>query len=238
MSDGHFHNSDGGIRVSIKGEETFVGQAPKKNMRGYEGALEIMRKARQSAKELLDGHLLARRDLKPAAALAVATFVFVAVFAWAHMDNAVVVDGEWLWRLWHVGTLIIAVIGVGAVWCVTQGCPWVRGLALCVFTVAVFANTYNDGWFGSYSGTIWHTANSLFIGFTSLTAVALWRWRAALWRSGAIVVFALGYAVRVNGLVFDVPVIWDIMNPLIMLTALACAAAAFQANASPDEPVS
>ena len=197
-----------------------------------------MKKASQSVKDLLDGHLLARRDLKPAAALAVAAFVFVAVFAWAYADNEVVVDGEWLWRLWHVGTLVIAVIGVGAVWCVTIGCPWVRGLALCVFTVAVFANAYNDGWFGSYSGTVWHTANSLFIGFTSFAAIALWRLRTVPWRVGAIVVFVLGYAVRINGLVFDVPVLWDIMNPLIMLTALACAVDAFQADASPSEPAS
>ena len=204
----------------------------------HEGGIETLRKALQSGKESLDGHLLARRDLKPSAALAVAAFVFVAVFAWAYMDNAVVVDGSWLWRLWHLGTLIIAVIGVGAVWCVTQGCPWVRGLALCVFTAIVFINVYNEGWFGGYSGTVWHTANSLFIGFTSWAAVPLWRRRAVSWRIGAIVLFALGYVVRVNGLVFDVGVVWDIMNPLIMLTALACAVYSFQASASWDEPAS
>jgi hypothetical protein len=136
-----------------------------------------------------------------------------------------------------VGTLIIAVVGVWAVWCVTKGRPWVRGLALSVFTVIVFINVYNEGWFGGYSGTIWHTANSLFIGFTSWAAVALWRWRTVSWRIGAIVLFALGYVVRVNGLVFGVGIVWDIMNPLIMLTALACAVYAFQANTSSDEPV-
>ena len=177
-------------------------------------------------------------DLTPAAALTVAAFVFVAVFCWAYMDNAVVVDGEWLWRLWHLGTLIIAMVGVWAVWYVTKGCPWVRGAALCVFTVAVFVNVYNDGWFGEFSGTVWHTVNSLFIGFTSWAGIALWRRRAAPWRIGTIVLVASGYVVRLNGLVFDVPVVWDIMNPLIMLTALACAVYAFQANASQDESVS
>ncbi len=204
-------------------------------MSGYGRALWTMRKAWQPAKELLDEHLLARRDLKPPAALAMAAFVFVAVFAWAYTDNLVVVDGEWLWRLWHLGTLIIAIIGVWAVWLVTKGCPWVRGLALCVFTVSVFANAYNGDWFGGYSGTVWHTANSLFIGFTSFAAVALGRRKALLWRIGGLVVFAMGYAIRINGLVFDVAVIWDIMNPMIMLTALACAVVAFQANTSPDK---
>ena len=198
-----------------------------------------MRKALLSAKQLLEYVASARCDLKPAAALAAAAFVFIAVFAWAYVDTSVggVVDGGWLWRLWHVGTLIIAVIGVWAVWCVTKGCLWVRGLGLCVFTVVVFANAYNDGLFGIYSGTVWHTANSLFIGFTSLAAVAVWRRRAAPWRTGAIILFAFGYVVRVNGLVIDNALLWDIMNPLIMLTALACAVDAFRANASSDEPV-
>ncbi len=167
-----------------------------------------------------------------------AAFVFVAVFGWAYMDNAVVVDGGHLWRLWHLGTLVLAMIGVGAVWYVTKACPWVRGLALCVFTVVVFVNVYNDGVYGEYSGTVWHTANSLFIGFTSGAGVALWGRRAVPWRIGALVLAAFGYAVRINGLIVDEPVVWDIMNPLIMLTALACAADAFQANASQEEPVS
>ncbi len=181
---------------------------------------------------------LPRCDLTPATATIVAALVFVAVFGWAYMDDAVVVDGGWLWRLWHLGTLIIAMVGVWAVWHVTKGCPWVRGAALCVFTVVVFVNVYNDGWFGKYSGTVWHTANSLCVGFTGGAGIALWRRRAALWRIGTIVLIAFGYVVRLNGLVFDEPVVWNIMNPLIMLTALACAADAFQAKASQDKSVS
>ena len=176
-------------------------------------------------------------DLTPAAALAVYAFVFVAVFAWAHQDTAIsgVVDGGWLWRLWHIGTLIIAIIGVSAAWLMTKSCPWVRGLGLCVFTVVVFINSYNHELFGIYSGTVWHTANSLFIGFTNLAAVVLLRRRAYLL---AIVVVVIGYGIRINGLLFDVRVIWDIMNPLIMLTALACAVDAFQTKTAPEELVS
>ena len=178
-----------------------------------------------------------QRDLTPAAALAVCAFVFVAVFAWAYQDTAIggVVDGGWLWRLWHVGTLIIAIIGVTAAWMVTKGCPWVRGLGLCVFTVVVFINAYNGDLFGIYSGTVWHTANSLFIGFTNLAAVVLLRRRAYIL---AIAVVCVGYGIRINGLLLDVPVIWDMMNPLIMLTALACAVDAFQTKTAPEEPVS
>ena len=177
------------------------------------------------------------RDLTPAAALTAYAFVFVAVFAWAYQDTAIagVVDGGWLWRLWHIGTLVIAIIGVTAAWLVTKTCPWVRGLGLCVFTVAVFLNAYHGDLFGIYSGTIWHTANSLFIGFTNLAAIVLLRRRDYIL---AIAVLVIGYGIRINGLLFDVEVIWDIMNPLIMLTALACAVDAFQTKTVPEEPVS
>lgn len=128
--------------------------------------------------------------------------------------------------------------GVWWVWLSTRRVPWVRSLALGIVALAVLVNGYSD-LFGDHWGNAWRTINPLFIGSSSVAAVALWRSGHAAGQVGAVVSAALGALVFANAYFVDNGVIWQILNPVRMLTALAWAAAAGQANvgaAASSEP--
>ena len=138
-------------------------------------------------------------------------------------------------------------MGTGGVWWVclsTRRVPWVRSLALGIVALAVLANGYSD-LFGDHWGDVWRTVNPLFIGSSSVAAVALWRCgcpagrvaAVALWRCGcpagrvgAVVSVALGALVFTNGYFVNNGVIWQILDPVRVLAPLAWAAGASQAN--------
>ena len=91
------------------------------------------------------------------------------------------------------------------------------------------------GLFGDYRGDVWRTVNPLFIGSSSVAAVALWRRGCPAGRVGAVVSVALGALVFANGYFVNNEVLWQILDPVRMLTALAWAAGASQAHlATPD----
>ena len=172
-------------------------------------------------------------DLNPVASIAAVAFVAVAVFAWAE-KTSILDDGmdtnQWLWRAWQLGALIIAVAGVWMAWLGTRRAAWVRSLALGIFALVVFANTYSDAWFGDYSGAVWETVNPLFIAFCSVAAVALWRCGCAVGRIGAAKAVVLGVAVAVNAYFTNNSIVWQILDPLMILAALAWAAGALKAE--------
>jgi hypothetical protein len=172
-------------------------------------------------------------NLNPVASIAAVAFVAVAVFAWAE-KTTILGDGmdtnQWLWRAWQLGALIIALAGVWMAWLSTRRAAWVRSLALGIFTLAVFANTYSDAWFGDYSDEVWLTINPLFIAFSSVAAVSLWRCGCAAGRIGAATAVVLGVAVFVNAYFTNNGIVWQIMDPLMMLAALAWAAGALKAE--------
>ena len=77
---------------------------------------------------------------------------------------------------------------------------------------------------------MWRTVNPLFIGSSSVAAVALWRSGCTAGRAGAVVSAALGILVFTNAYFVNSGVVWQILDPARMLTAVAWAAGASQAN--------
>ena len=161
------------------------------------------------------------------AAIAAVAFVALAIFAWAEKTSVVdpneLSTSYWPWRLWQLGPLVIALAGVWWLWFSTRRVAWVRGLALGVFALAVLANTYS-GLFGDYSAEVWQTVNPLFIAFSSVAAVALWRCGCAAGRVGTVIAAALGIVIFINAYFTNNVILWQIMDPLMMLAALAWAA--------------
>ena len=181
---------------------------------------------------------MAPRDLDPIPAVAAAAFVALAIFAWTERTD--VIDPQrlsvpyWPWKLWQIGPLLIGFGGVWWVWLSTRRVSWVRSLALGIVALAVLANGYSD-LFGHYWGDVWRTVNPLFIGSSSVAAVVLWRCGCAAGRVGAVVSVALGALVFANGYFVNNGVIWQILDPVRMLTALAWAAGASHANVATSE---
>ena len=179
--------------------------------------------------------LIAPRDLGPIPAVAASAFVALAIFAWT--ERTVLVDPEhmsvpyWPWKLWQIGPLLMGFAGVWWIWAGTRCVPWVRSLALGILALVVLANGYSD-LFDDHWGNVWRTVNPLFIGSSSVAAVALWRSGHAVGRAGAVVSAALGALVFANGYFVDNGVIWQILNPARMLAALAWAALAGQTTAA------
>lgn len=182
--------------------------------------------------------LIAPRDLGAIPAAAAAAFVALAIFAWT--ERTVLVDPEgmsvpyWPWKLWQIGPLILGFGGVWWVWLSTCQVPWVRSLALGILALIVLANGYTD-LFGDYWGDVWRTVNPLFIGSSCVAAVALWRSGHTAGQVGAVVSAALGALVFANGYFFNNEVLWQLLDPVRMLTAVAWAAGAGQANAATVE---
>lgn len=176
-----------------------------------------------------------RCDLNAIQAISGAAFVSVALFAWAVGLRAVspanpdIELARPYWLLWQLGALVIAFAGVWQLWFSTRRAAWTRSLALGVFTLAIFVNAYTVG-FDDYDSEVWLTVNPLFIAFGSVAAVVLWRCGCAAGRVGSAVPVALGAVVFVNAYFVNNGVVWQIMNPLMMLTALAGAAVAAAAG--------
>ena len=184
-------------------------------------------------------NLFCRCELNAVQAIAGAAIVTVALFAWANgsaMFDQHDVDNVTnpLWQVWQIGALVIVFASVWPLWFGTRRVSWVRSLALGVFAVTIFVNTYT-GVFGDYSGEVWATVNPLFLAFCSVSAPALWRCGCPAGRVGAGIVVILGIVVFFNAYFINDGVVWRIMDPLMTMAALAWAAGASRAN--PAEPV-
>ena len=170
--------------------------------------------------------LLAPRELTPVAAGAMIALVVVAVFAWA--EKSAVVDADRAvgspvpWLLWQLGAIVIAGAGLWTLQRCAGSAPRVCALALGIYALAIFVNTYTPG-FGDYAGAAWRTINALFIAFAVLTAPGLWRCGCAAGYVGAALMAVLGIVILVNAYFINSGVVWQIMNPLMMLSALAWA---------------
>ena len=99
------------------------------------------------------------RDLTALEAVIAAAFLVIALFGWsvgsAAVDPESLNVANWRWQLWQIGALLIAVPGVWWLWLGTQRVAWVRVLALGLFTLLVFVNTYTESLFGDYVGEVW-----------------------------------------------------------------------------------
>ena len=170
--------------------------------------------------------LVTPRELGPIPAVAAAAFVALAIFAWT--ERTVLVDPEgmsvpyWPWKLWQIGPLLMGFGGVWWLWLSTRRVPWVRSLALGVLALVVFINGYTE-LFDAYWGDVWRTVNPLIIGASSVAAVTLWRYGHTLGKVGAVVSASLGVLVFANAYFVDNGVMWQILNPVRMLAALAWA---------------
>ncbi|MDE2967326.1 MAG: hypothetical protein OXS30_07580 [Chloroflexota bacterium] len=175
------------------------------------------------------------RDLTPAAGLALTAIVVLAVFAWT--ERTVLVDPEgssdsyWPWRLWQIAPLVIALGGVWWIWLGTARLIWLRSLALGLLVLAIFVNAYTGG-FGEHAGNVWRTINPLYIACASVAAVRLWDPGRFAKCTGAALSAGLVGAVFANGYFVGEAVIWQIVNPLMMLTALTWAAGVGPAGAA------
>ena len=176
-----------------------------------------------------------RCDLNAVQVIAGAAFVAVALFAWAAgLETISPADPDSdlarpYWLLWQLGALLIAGAGVWQLWFSSGRATWTRGLALGILTLVVFINSYTDG-FGDYDGEVWLTVNPLFIALSSVAALTLWRRGGPAGYAGGAVSAALGAVVFVNAYFANHGAVWDAMNPLMMLAALAWAAMANKAN--------
>lgn len=180
-------------------------------------------------------NLFCRCELNAVQAVAGAAMVTVALFAWAvglravsPADPDIDLDRPY-WLLWQLGALVIAFAGVWQLWFSTRQVAWTRSLALAAFTVAVFINAYTDG-FGDYGSEVWLTVNPLFIAFSSVAALAFWRCGVVAGRLGAVIIAVLVAVDFVNAYFTNYGVVWQIMNPLMMLAALVWVAGANKAN--------
>ena len=182
--------------------------------------------------------LITPRDLDPIPAIAATAFVALAIFAWTERTGIADPEGlsvsYWPWKLWQIAPLLMGLGGVWWVWLSTRRVPWVRSLALGVVALTVLANGYS-GLFGDYWGDVWRTVNPLFIGSSTVAAVALWRCGCPAGRLGAVVSAGLGALVFANAYFVNNGVLWQILDPVRMLTALAWAAGAAQANVAAFE---
>ncbi len=177
--------------------------------------------------------IFAPRDLGAIAAIAAVVFVAFAIFAWTEKTSLVdpldLSYTAWPWRLWQIGPLVIAFAGVWWVWLSTRRVPWVRSLALGILAAVVFANGYT-GLFGDYWGEVWRTVNPLFIASCSVSAVVLWKCGCAAGKVGAAVSVVLGVVLFINAHFVNNGVVWQIMDPVRVLTEIAWAGLAGHSN--------
>ena len=182
----------------------------------------------------------APRDLSAIPAVAATAFVALAIFAWT--ANTHIVDPQdvgfshWPWKFWQIFPLAMGIGGAWWVWLSTRRVPWARSLALALLALAVFINGYT-GLFGDYWGDVWRTVNPIFIGSCSVSAVALWRCGCPEGRVGALISVALGAVVFANAYFVNNGVLWQILDPVRMLTELVWAGAASRANVAARDAV-
>ena len=180
-------------------------------------------------------------DLNAIQAVAGAAFVAVALFAWAVGLQAVSpadpdVDLSLpYWLLWQLGALAIAFAGAWSLWFGSRRAAWTRSLALGVFTLTIFVNAYTAS-FGDYRGEVWQTVNPLFIASCSVVAVALWQCGCNAGRVGSVITVMMAVVVFVNAYFTNDGVVWQIMNPLMILSALTWAAVANKVNVARPDP--
>ena len=176
-------------------------------------------------------------DLTAGPAVAAIAFLAVALFAWA--DASWLVDRPGLdsvdnrrWQLWQLGALVIAGWGVWQLWFSTRRVPRVRRGALGIFALAIFANTYtglfDNALLGDYSREVWMTINPLYIAGSGVAAAALWRGGGAVGRGGAVIAAILGLADFANAYLLNSIILWQILNPLMIMATLAGAGAVRQ----------
>ena len=182
--------------------------------------------------------LVAPRDLRPIPAATVAAFLVLAIFAWTERTVLVDPDGKsvayWPWKLWQIAPLLMGLGGVWWVWLSSRRVAWVRSLALGILAFVVLANAYSN-LFGGHWGDVWRTVNPLFIGSSTVAAAVLWRSGHTAGRVCAAVSAALGGLVFANAYFVNNGVIWQMLDPVRMLTALAWAAGASQTNVAMAE---
>ena len=77
--------------------------------------------------------------------------------------------------------------------------------------------------------------NPLFIACASVAALSLWRLDSVGGRAGAALSAGLGGLVFANDYFVDDVVIWQILNPLMMLVTLSWAAGADRVNVTASE---
>ena len=175
----------------------------------------------------------APRDLSPIPALCAIAFVALAIFGWTERTILVDPDGMsvpyWPWKLWQIGPLLMGFTGVWWIWASTRQVPWVRSVALGLLALVVLVNGYSD-LFGDHWGNVWRTVNPLFIGSSGVAAVVFLRSRCPWGYVGAVVSAGLGALLFANAYFVDDGVLWQVLNPVRMLTAVAWAAFASQAD--------
>lgn len=182
--------------------------------------------------------LFAPRDLAPIPALAMTAFVALAIFGWTERTDLVDPNNlsvpHWPWKLWQIAPLLMGLGGAWWIWASTRRVPWVRSLALGILALVVLANGYSD-LFGDHWGNVWRTVNPLFIGSSTVAAVALWRCGCIEARIGALVSLGLGALVFANAYFVNNGTLWQALDPIRMLTELAWAAGASQVNVATSD---
>ena len=177
--------------------------------------------------------LIAPRDLGPISAVCASVLLALAIFGWTERTVLVDPDGmsvpHWPWKLWQIGPLLMGVAGVWWLWLSTRRVSWVRSLALGILALVVLLNGYS-GQFGDHWGDVWRTVNPLFIGCSLVAAATLWRSGSSAARGLAVVSVGLGGLLFANAYFVDNGVLWQVLNPVRMLSALALAAVAGHAN--------
>ncbi len=178
------------------------------------------------------------RELAPVTLAALTAIVVVAVFAWTERTELVDPEGlsasSWAWRLWQIPPLLIGCTGAWSIWSASTRSAWMRGLILGLLALTVFVNAYT-GWFGEHGGNVWRTVNPLFVACASLASVCLWRLDSVAGLAGAALSVGLGGIVFANAYFVDDVVIWQILNPLMILATLSWAAGADRVNVSASE---
>ncbi len=182
--------------------------------------------------------LFAPRDLASIPAVAMTAFVALAIFGWT--ERTILVDPDhmsvpyWPWKLWQIAPLLMGLGGAWWIWMSTRRVPWVRSLALGILAFVVLANGYSD-LFGDHWGNVWRTVNPIFVGSSTVAAVVLWRCGCFSARVGAVISLSLGALVFANAYFVNNGTMWQALDPIRMLTELAWAAGASQANVATSD---
>ena len=174
---------------------------------------------------------LERHNLGFAGSLAAAAVVAAMLFAWIDAGSVVSetrlnVD-SWGWKIWQFAALLIAVPGVWWLWRNTRNVKSAWAVILAAFAIVVFVNYYGDhsadfsaSPFGENTQTVWETINALVVGFAVAGALALWQRGGTAYRVGAVLALAFGGLDLLNATFLQISVLWQIIDPLIILAAL------------------